>query len=262
MKIRLLAPLVFGMLTFVAVQAQTATGVLDGTVRDSSGGPLPGARVFAEAGHTRYQIVSDSGGRYRLELPAGSYRVEVQLAGFRRTVVEAVAVSPAKQVRCDLILHVGILSNVDYVLPAGGLADVVPKADVVAHLRIVRSAPTELIGAERNILAVEHEVVLLTVVKGAELGMKPGPARLLQENAGTWIEDGRRHTGQNPPYQPGTEFVALLRTESDGRLHEVLDRHLTFRVTSGTVRQQGGPIKGFTNGVTLESFLEMLRKLS
>ena len=261
MKMRLLTTIVLGLLTLAGVSAQTSTGILVGTVRDASGGTVPGARVFAEVGHSRYQTVSDSGGAYRLELPAGSYHLEVQLPGFRKTVVDPVVVPPAKQVQCDLTLHVGIASFRDYVLPLGGLAEVVPTSDVVAHLRIVRSGATQLVGRERNILAVEHEVVLLTIVKGAQLGMSPGPARLLQENAGTWLEDGRRHNGQNAPYRPGDEFVAVLRTDSDGRLHEVLDRHLTFRVASGTVRQQGGPIKGFTNGMALESFLEMLRKL-
>jgi hypothetical protein len=257
---RLLTTVVIAALTLVSVRAQTPTGVLAGTVRDRSGGAIPGARVFAQTGDVRQQTVSDAGGRYRFELPAGTYRVEVELAGFRRTVVEPVIVTSAKQVQCDVTLRVGILSVVDYVLPRS-LADVVPKADVVTHLRIVRSSATELLGEERNVLAVDHEVVLLTVVKGAQFGIKPGTARFLQEDAGTWFEDGRRYTGQNAPYQPGDEFVALLRRDSTGRLHEFVGPYLTFRVAAGKVSQQGGPIDGFTNGITLENFLEILRKL-
>ena len=258
---RFLAAIVAATLMLASGRAQTPTGMIFGTVRDSSGGTIPGARVFAQAGDSRQQTVSDKDGRYRLELPSGSYRVEVQLPGFRQTVVQPVIVPPAKQVQCDLTLHVGILSNADYVLPAG-FAEVMPKAELVAHLRIVRSGNTELVGEESNVLAVEHEVVLLTVVKGARLGIQAGPARILQMNTGTWFEDGRRHTGQNVPYRPGDEFVAFLSWDSTGRLHEFLDRHLTFRVVSGKVTQQGGPINGFTNGITLESFLEILRNLS
>lgn len=257
---RLFTAVVVAALTLASLRAQTPTSVLVGTVRDSSGGAIPGAPVIAQAGDSRQQAVSGRDGRYRIELPAGSYRVEVQLPGFRRTVVEPVIVTSAKQVQCDLILRVGILSYVDYVLPSG-LAEAVPKTDVVAHLRIVRSSATQLVGEDGNILAVEHEVVVLTLVKGAQLGVKPGPATVLQDNAGVWIEDGRRHVGQNAPYRPGDEFVAFLSRDSDGRLHEFWGQHLTFRVVSGRVSQQGGPIKGFTNGMTLEGFLDVLRKL-
>jgi hypothetical protein len=257
---RLPTTIVVAALVCVPVQAQTAMGVLAGTVRDSGGGVIPGARVFVQTGSSRQQTVSDSSGRYRLELPAGSYRVEAQLAGFRPTVVESVAVSSTKQVQCDLILRLGILPIVDYVV--FGLAESVPKADVVAHVRVVRSGSTQLVGDDRNILAIEHEVAILTLVKGDRLGLKPGPARFLQENAGVWIEEGRRHIGQDPPYKAGDEFVALLRREPDGRLREFSGRHLTFPVAAGRVSQQGGPIPGFINGITLEDFLEVLRKLS
>jgi hypothetical protein len=243
------------------LRTQTATGVVAGTVRDSSGGTLPGVRVFAQAGDSRQQTVSDGRGRYRFELPSGSYRVEAQLPGFRDTVVEAVVVSPVKEVQCDLTLRIGILAEVLYVLP-GSLAEVAPKADVVAHVRIVRSSVSELVGADSNVIAVAHEVEVLSVVKGTRLGIQRGRALLVQENAGVWVENGQRHTGQHVPYEPGDEFVAILRRDSSGRLHEFVGPYLTFRVASGRVTQQGGPIKGFTNGITLESFLEVLRKLA
>jgi hypothetical protein len=258
---RFLTAIVVAALTLVSVRAQTTTGVLAGTVRDSSGGTIPGARVFAQSGDSRQQTVAGGRGQYRFELPAGSYRVEVELPGFRRTVVEGVIVTSAKEVQRDLTLRVGILTDVLYVLPAGGFAEAVPKADVVAHLRIVRSSGTALVGEERNILEIEHEVVVLTLVKGTQLGVKPGPATFLQDNAGEWIEDGRRHVGQNAPYVPGDEFVTFLSRDSNGRLHEFWGPYLTFRVSGGKVTQKGGPIEGFTNGMTLDSFLQMLRKL-
>jgi hypothetical protein len=260
---RFLTAIVVAVLTLVSVRAQTSTGVVVGTVRDSGGGVLPGVRVFAQTGDSRQQTVSDSGGRYRFELPAGSYRIEAQLPGFRATVVEAVAVPPAREVQCNLTLRLGgqATTILDYVMPTGGLAEVVPKADVVAHLRVVSSSATALVGAHRDLPGVEHAVVLLMVIKGSQLGTRPGPARLLQMSAGVWIEDGLRLTGQSAPYRPGDEFVAVLSRDSDGRLEEFMGPHLTFRVTAGKVSQQGGPINGFTNGMTLENFLDVLRKL-
>jgi len=257
---RFLAAIVIAALSLASVRAQTATGVLVGTVRDLADGALPGVRVSAQAGDVRQQTVSDSGGRYRFELPAGRYRVEAQLPGFRVTVIEPVIVAAAKEVQCNLTLRPGghVETIVDYVMPIGGLAEVVPRADVVAHLRVVSSSATELIG---GLPGVEHAVVLLTVVKGAQVGIQPGRARLLQMNAGVWLEDGLRLTGQNASYRPGDEFVVVLQRDSKGRLQEFGGPHLTFRVISGRVTQQGAGINGFTNGMTLEKFLEVLRKL-
>ena len=78
-----------------AVWAQTATGIITGLVRDSSGAAVPGAtvRVVAEATRTTVEAVTNEQGSYRAEgLKAGPYRLETALDGFetavRRLVLE------------------------------------------------------------------------------------------------------------------------------------------------------------------------------
>ena len=65
--------------------AQSVTGTITGTVRDASGGAIPGAtvRVVNEKTRGAVDTTSDGQGAYRVaELPAGSYRLETTLDGF------------------------------------------------------------------------------------------------------------------------------------------------------------------------------------
>jgi hypothetical protein len=69
--------------------AQDAT--LTGTVKDSSGGVLPGVTITAlhEASGNTFVAVTDAAGTFRLPVRTGSYRLSVELPGFA-TLVRAV----------------------------------------------------------------------------------------------------------------------------------------------------------------------------
>src|SRR6185503_3138075 len=70
-------------------RAQDAT--LTGTVKDSSGGVLPGVTITAlhEASGNTFVAVTDSVGSFRLPVRTGSYRLTLELPGFA-TVVRSV----------------------------------------------------------------------------------------------------------------------------------------------------------------------------
>src|SRR6266536_3500760 len=69
------------------VAAQAVTGTILGTVRDSSGGALPGATVTLlnqDTGYTR-TFTSDSSGEYTAPLmPTGNYTVTCEICGFKK----------------------------------------------------------------------------------------------------------------------------------------------------------------------------------
>ena len=75
--------------TTVAFAQAGATAQISGTVKDTSGGVLPGVDVTATqtaTGLTR-SVVTDDGGNYALtNLPIGPYRLEAKLSGFRTYV--------------------------------------------------------------------------------------------------------------------------------------------------------------------------------
>jgi hypothetical protein len=81
------------ILTLLPATGYAQEAVLNGTVTDSTGGALPGVTVTAvnEATGNTFTAVTDSGGRYRLAVRTGTYRLTVELSGFatvKRTGIE------------------------------------------------------------------------------------------------------------------------------------------------------------------------------
>jgi hypothetical protein len=93
-----------------------STAQISGTVRDVSGGVLPGADVTAIQTDTgvRRAVVSDAGGSYTLSnLPIGPYRLEVSLSGFRSFA------------RTGIVLQVNANPVINVTLPLGDLTETV-----------------------------------------------------------------------------------------------------------------------------------------
>src|SRR5881409_407217 len=83
-------------------QSQITTGVIDGTVLDSSGGVLPGVDVEVRNVETNLNraLTTDRAGRFvALQLPPGRYTVTLKLAGFATLVQENVLVTVGEAVR-------------------------------------------------------------------------------------------------------------------------------------------------------------------
>ncbi len=90
--------------------AQVATAELTGTVLDSSGAAVAGAKVTATdvATNLVHATVSDTSGVYVLTLlPPGDYTVTVEAAGFRKLVQSGVALQINQEAKLDLTLQVG-----------------------------------------------------------------------------------------------------------------------------------------------------------
>ncbi|MDJ0835456.1 MAG: TonB-dependent receptor [Acidobacteriota bacterium] len=105
---------------WAAAQSQATTGVIEGTVTDESGNPLPGVVVTLINTATNFQkeLVTDAQGRYRgLLLPLGPYRVRATMTGF------------ATGIRDGLRLTVGRTLVVDFAMkPASVAEEIVVKA--------------------------------------------------------------------------------------------------------------------------------------
>jgi hypothetical protein len=91
-------------------QAQGTTGSILGTVKDSTGGVLPGATVSVLHVDTNVSrtATTDERGEFALEfLPLGTYRVEISLDGFRRFVQHGIVLEVNRSARVDTVLAVG-----------------------------------------------------------------------------------------------------------------------------------------------------------
>src|SRR6187399_3133192 len=108
MSVKLLrSVLVLAALLLPLTARAQGTGTIAGTVKDSSGGAIPGAaiRVVNEGTSSATEAVSGDGGSYRVEgLPPGRYRVEAVLDGFE-TAIAQVVLSEGQTSTSDLTLN-------------------------------------------------------------------------------------------------------------------------------------------------------------
>lgn len=99
----------------VAAAAQLVVGQIDGTVRDDSGGVLPGVTVTltSEALPGGPQVfVTDGQGSYRFRnLPPGVYAIDVELAGFATYREEGLRVTLGGNIERNVTISVGGVSE-------------------------------------------------------------------------------------------------------------------------------------------------------
>ena len=96
------------------LMAQSYTGTIVGSIKDSSGAVIPHAAVTITNQQTDQQqsVTANLEGRYSsLPLPSGEYRIEAGLAGFRRAARGNVVVQINTTVVADFTLEVGALTD-------------------------------------------------------------------------------------------------------------------------------------------------------
>src|SRR5277367_1958027 len=110
----LLSVVVAVVLLGVAVHAQTFRGTILGTVTDTSGAVVPGAKVAVRNANTGLERTTQTSadGSYAIsELPLGSYNVTISQGGFQTSVTTGVAVDIAGERRIDTALKPGQVSQ-------------------------------------------------------------------------------------------------------------------------------------------------------
>jgi carboxypeptidase family protein len=94
--------------------AQLPTGTILGTVRDASGGVIPGATLTATNSDTGLMrtAISSEDGSYRLAaLPVGRYELRASLDGFRAAVREGITLAVTQEAVVNFTLEVGSLAE-------------------------------------------------------------------------------------------------------------------------------------------------------
>jgi Carboxypeptidase regulatory-like domain/TonB dependent receptor/TonB-dependent Receptor Plug Domain len=112
MRARFLAIFIF--LAAVSLSAQTFRGTILGSVTDSSGAVVAGAKVKVKNTGTGLERTTESGGdgSYSApELPIGTYSVTVTQAGFETFLANGVTVDVASERRVDVVLKTGQIST-------------------------------------------------------------------------------------------------------------------------------------------------------
>src|SRR5262249_7998505 len=117
MRLPRLAATIFVCFAFVsslAAQSQITTGVIDGTVTDTSGAVLPGVEVEIRNVETNLSrsLTTDRNGRFSaLQLPSGRYTATLKLAGFATLAQENVLVTVGETVQLNPVMRVSAVSE-------------------------------------------------------------------------------------------------------------------------------------------------------
>jgi outer membrane receptor protein involved in Fe transport len=97
------------------IEAQQATALLTGTIKDSTGALVPDAKVTLKNSDTNIARTanSDKSGEFLFTLiPIGRYEVDVQGAGFRKYVRKGITLEINQNARLDVVLEVGAATQV------------------------------------------------------------------------------------------------------------------------------------------------------
>jgi hypothetical protein len=143
---------VFGLgFLAVAAWAQGNLGGLTGTVTDTSSAGVPDAKLTLTSGQTNavFTATADSAGVYTFRsLPPGTYRMEIEKQGFKKSIQENVRVSTATIANLDLQLALGAVSESVTVTTAGvTLQTTTPEISTVLDRRAILDLPIQVGGS-------------------------------------------------------------------------------------------------------------------
>jgi len=96
------------------VQAQTLYGTITGTVKDTTGGAIPGAELTIVNVATNYTMttISNDVGTYTFNnVPDGTYTLRVSLTGFKEFVAENLSVQVGTVYRQPVVMEVGEITE-------------------------------------------------------------------------------------------------------------------------------------------------------
>lgn len=102
------------LLLSAAAAAQSGRSTVRGTVKDPQGNLVAGATVTiteADKNFTRTQTTSADGNYLFAAIPPGTYQLDVEAAGFKKTSVSAVAAAVDSSVDANVTLEIGAVSE-------------------------------------------------------------------------------------------------------------------------------------------------------
>ena len=204
-------------------QSQATTGVIEGTVLDESGAPVPGATVTIRNTATNFErvVTTDAEGRFRgLLLPLGPYRVTVALLGFATLVRDGINLAVGQTVNLDLKLKV---SSVQEEVVVTGAAPLVETTRAEGSDRIDDAAIRGLPNNGRNFLDFTKLTPGVSIVQGPDgdeltINGQKGIANNISVDGADFNNPffGEQRGGQRPPFTFNLDAVKEVVVVAEG----------------------------------------------
>src|SRR5207247_3226997 len=138
-----------------SLQAQLNKATLTGVVIDPSGAAIAGARITATqlATNATFSTTTTDTGNYAIPaLDIGSYRIETEAGGFKRSIHDAVTLESGATVRLDVTMEIGAVSEaVEVTAPASALETESTRVSTNLTRKLVEDLPLVVSGQIRNV---------------------------------------------------------------------------------------------------------------
>jgi hypothetical protein len=260
MKLRSFAGIVLAVFFAVAAHAQLATTTsLVGTVSDSSGKVIPGAKVTATETRTHdiYNTTTNGQGNYTFEfVRVGVYNITVEQAGFQKITKTGVIVDIDQTVRTDVALSVGAVTQsvtVEAVVSAIKTDDA--SVSEILSTRSVAELPVN--GRDAMSLATSTPGVL-PGTKSSQTGTPPGEdfngagTREIQNEMSIDGISIMNNLITTTPVQPMIEAIQEVEVQSgtySAQYGSYLGVHINMVTKSGTNQVHGSLFEFLNNQV-------------
>ena len=208
-----------------AMLAQVDTGVLSGTVSDSTGAVIPGATVEVLNVLTNYRLsreTNPSGLYVSPPLPPGSYRITVKSEGFRPAAKE-VALNLSERIAVDFRLELGTVAES---IEVEAIAFVLQTESATLSTQRSEQELKELPNISRNfvnlmrfsagvVLAQPHNSGLpLSQIRGSTVSSVNGGSVVDNNFVVDGLQNNSNHQGQGVMLFPEIEALEQYRVET------------------------------------------------
>jgi hypothetical protein len=204
-------------------QSQATTGVIEGTVLDESGAPIPNATVTFKNTATNFErvVTTNADGRFRgLLLPLGPYRVTVSNPGFGTLVREGINLAVGQSVNLSLTLKV---SSVQEQVVVTAEAPLVETSRAEGADRIPDEAIRGLPNNGRNFLDFTKLTPGVSIVQGPDgdeltINGQKGIANNISVDGADFNNPffGEQRGGQRPPFTFNLDAVKEVVVVAEG----------------------------------------------
>ncbi len=244
-----------------AAQLASQTGLV-GTVRDASGGVLPGVTVTAVNTGTQdtYETVTNAEGIYNIpNLRTGRYTISIALEGFKTFQVSGVDVAGNQVVRRDAVLEVGALTETVTVEAAAAVL----ATDRASLSQTIESrAVSELPVAGRNVWALAATTPGVQAGNTSDIGFsfRGAGQRNIQNNMtldGISSSSNLLAMTSMRPIQDAVEEVQVQTGSTSAEYGSYLGVHVNVVTKSGTNQFHGSAYEYYqTDGLNERGYFE------
>jgi hypothetical protein len=209
--------------TLLFAQSQATTGVIEGTVTDSSSGVLPGVTVAIHNTATNFEQtqVTDSQGRFRgVLLPLGPYEVKATLQGFATQTLKGIDLGVGQTRVVEVKLSQAAVSE-ELVVTAE--APLIETARTEGATRLNEEAMSDLPNNGRNFLEMTKLTPGVTVVQGPDgdelsINGQKGISNNISVDGADFNNPffGEQRGGQRPAFTFNLDAVKEMVVVADG----------------------------------------------